>query len=297
MSQDMPDGGIAEPLVIAVAPNGARKTKADHAAIPLTPLELGEEAARCRDAGAAMIHLHVRSDDGGHSLDPGRYRDGIAAVRDAVGDDLIIQITTEAVGIYEAAEQMATVRDVVPEAVSTAIRELVPDAASEDDAAAFYAWAAEQGILVQYILYDAGDVFRFVDLRQRGVLPAGPASVLYVLGRYAAGQRSSPTDLLPFLAAAEGHDLAWHWSVCAFGPLEGACALTAAGLGGHARVGMENNMLLNDGSLAPDNAALVRQVSEGAAFMSRPVADASAARDMLARSPYRSVQAHPATRV
>lgn len=287
------DTTTGEPLMVAVAPNGARKVKKDHPAIPLTPAELATEAQACVDAGACMIHLHVRDDDGGHSLDPDRYKQAMAAIRDKVGDKLIIQITTEAVGIYQPAEQMASVRAVEPEAVSTAIRELVADASAEAAATDFFAWAVERGTFVQYILYDAADVNRFVDLRARGVLPGGVCSVLYVLGRYSKGQRSQPSDLLPFLEAAAGHDDDWHWSVCAFGPLEGACALTAAGLGGHARVGMENNTLLNDGSLASGNADLVRQVWEGAGMMSRPVADAAAARRMLCRSPQRVISESP----
>ncbi len=269
------------PLIVAVAPNGARRTKADHSSLPMTARESAEEAARCRDAGAAMIHLHVRDGEGRHSLDAGLYRDAITAVRGAVGDDLIIQVTTEAVGIYSAPEQMAMVREVRPEAISTAVRELIPDADSEPMAAAFYEWAVHERIAVQFILYDAMDVMRFAELRRRGVIPGDVASVLYVLGRYARDQRSRPSDLLEFVDAARDVDADWHWSVCAFGALEGACALSAAGFGGHARVGMENNLYLNDGTLTPGNAALVRQVIDGAALLGRPVATAAEARELV----------------
>ena len=81
--------------MIAVAPNGARKQKADHPALPLSSAELAETAMQCRDAGACMIHLHVRDARGRHSLDTDAYRQAITAVRDAVGPDMIIQITTE----------------------------------------------------------------------------------------------------------------------------------------------------------------------------------------------------------
>ncbi len=268
------------PLIIAVAPNGARRTKSDHPGLPLTAREIAREAALCCDAGAAMIHLHVRDSDGRHSLDADLYRDAIAAVQGAVGEGLIIQVTTEAVGVYSAAEQMAMVRDVRPEAISTAVRELIPDAASETDAAAFYEWAAGENIAVQFILYDDPDVRRFDDLRRRGVIPGDVASVLYVLGRYAKDQKSHPSDLLEFLDAAREVNADWHWSVCAFGALEGACALSAAGFGGHARVGMENNLYLSDGTLAPGNAALVRQVVDGAFLLGRPVATAAQAREL-----------------
>ena len=88
------------PLVIAVAPNGARRGKADHPRLPLTLDEIAHEAARCREAGAAMLHLHVRDAEGRHVLDAGLYRETIAAVRCAAGADFLIQITTEAVGRY-----------------------------------------------------------------------------------------------------------------------------------------------------------------------------------------------------
>ena len=113
-------------MMIAVAPNGARRQKADHQALPITPAELAETAVECQDAGASMIHLHVRDDQGGHLLDAQAYRVATAAVRDAVGPDMIIQVTTEAVGIYSVDEQIAVVQELKPEAVSLAVRELCP---------------------------------------------------------------------------------------------------------------------------------------------------------------------------
>ncbi|MBT4041448.1 MAG: 3-keto-5-aminohexanoate cleavage protein [Rhodospirillales bacterium] len=279
---DLSTDAAWQPLIIAVAPNGARRTKVDHPSLPMTARESADEAVQCRDAGASMIHLHVRDRDGGHSLDADLYRGATSAIRAAVGDDVIIQVTTEAVGIYSAAEQMAMVRDVRPEAISTAVRELVPDEAAERGAAEFYTWAARENIAVQFILYDGDDVMRFSDLRKRGVIPGDVVSVLYVLGRYAKDQKSRPSDLLEFMDAARSVSADWHWSMCAFGPLESACALSAASFGGHVRVGMENNLYLSDGTLTPGNAALVHQVLDGATLLGRPVATAAQAREILA---------------
>ena len=66
-------------VVVTVAPNGGRKTKADHPALPLTADELARTAAECLERGASMIHLHVRDAEGRHSLDPEAYRATIAA--------------------------------------------------------------------------------------------------------------------------------------------------------------------------------------------------------------------------
>lgn len=280
---------VSRPIAIAVAPNGARKTHVDHPALPITPDELAACARQCVEAGAAMLHLHVRRPDGTHSLEPDDYRPAIATVQRAVGDALVLQITTEAVGIYTPEQQMASVRALQPEAISAALRELVPDAAHEAEAARFFGELAAARTAIQYILYSADDVVRYRDLRARGVLPPPsdmPHWVLFVLGRYSAGQRSDPSDLLPFLQAwAEGGEITANvpWAMCAFGPREAECALTAALLGGHARLGFENNMMLPDGSTAPNNAALVTNLRGHLDALHRPLASAAELRSWFGR--------------
>lgn len=272
---------FSEPLIIASAPNGARKTKAEHPAIPIGPDDLAREAAKCAEAGASLLHLHVRDAAGKHSLDAEAYRAATAAVRRAVGERLIVQITTEAVGMFTPAEQIACVRAVKPEAVSVAVRELIPDAAHEAEAARFLAWLAAERILPQYICHTPEDLARLHDLRARGVVPGARIAVLYVLGNYADRAGGTPEALFPYFAAGgAADDLVW--SMCAFGPREAACALACAALGGHARVGFENNTALADGVTAPDNAALVAQTAANACAIGRTIAGADAARHIFA---------------
>lgn len=271
-----------DPLIVTVAPNGAYKTHAQHAAVPITAEAMAVTAKRCLDHGAAMLHMHVRQPDGKHLLDAQAYRDSTAAVRRAVGDELVVQITTEAAGVYAPPAQMQVVRDVIPEAVSVGLRELVvPGGADDAQLADFFGWLIDHDVMTQVILYDVADVQRWQDLRTRGVVPDAPWFLLFVLGRYSAGQTSSPTDLLPFLQA-HGDDRT-PWAMCAFGAQENACAIAAAALGGHARVGFENNLLLRDGGTAPDNAALVAQVTQGAAVLGRPLATAADVRAQFRR--------------
>ncbi|OVZ60840.1 class III aminotransferase [Pigmentiphaga sp. NML080357] len=259
------------PLILTVAPNGAYKKATDHPAVPVTPGQLAETAKRCLDAGAAMLHMHVRKADQSHSLEPDAYMAATRAVRQAVGNELVIQITTEAAGVYAPDEQVAAVMAVRPEAVSVGLREIALGPQADARVASLFSWLARERVMTQVILYDAGDIERWMDYRRQGVVPDAPWFVLFVLGRYSAGQMSSPSDLLPFLAA---YDQAHPWAMCAFGRHEHACAAAAAALGGHVRVGFENNLYLRDGSLAPDNAALVRQVAEVAAALGRPLATA-----------------------
>ena len=159
------------PTAIAVAPNGGRKVKADHPAVPLTAAELAFTAARCFDAGASMIHAHVRTADGLHLLDADAYREAIAAIRGAVGDKLIIQITSEALGQYTPAEQRAVVQAVKPEAASLALRELVPGAGEEKAFSDLLGWMKRESVTPQIILYDVSDAIRLAELQTRGLIP------------------------------------------------------------------------------------------------------------------------------
>lgn len=274
-------GDALQGISIAVAPNGGRRTKADHPAIPLTPKELALTARDCLDAGAAMIHVHVRKDDGSHLLDAEAYRAAIAAIRAAVGDRIVIQITSEALGIYSPAEQIAVVKAVRPEAVSLALRELVPDETHEAAFADLLSWAAREKVSPQIILYDPEEAVRLDGMRRRGLLSRDDIPVLYVLGRYTPGQRSLPGDLLPFLA--RGMPAYSHWSVCAFGRHEAACVTAAALLGGHVRVGFENNLWLPEGAAAGSNADLVRTVAAGLLPLSVPLLQGPALAQMLTR--------------
>lgn len=246
---------------VAVAPNGGRRTKADHPALPIGPAELARTAAECLEAGAAMIHAHVRDAQNRHLLDADAYRAVIAAIRTEVGARMVVQITSEALGIYSPQEQMAVVRAVRPQAVSLALREIAPDPADEAEFAAFLGWMKSEHIMPQFILYEPEEAVRFAALCQRGIVPYDDPAVLYVLGRYRPGQLSFPADLLPFLAA--GQPIFPRFMVCAFGRHETAATLAAGLMGGGLRVGFENNLALPCGAKAPNNAALVGAVTVG----------------------------------
>lgn len=242
-------------VALAVAPNGGRKTKADHPSLPLTADELARTAAECLERGASMIHLHVRDAEGRHCLDPEAYRAAIASICEAVGDRLVLQITSESLGRYSPAEQRAAVLRTNPEAVSLALRELAPETADEKDFGDFLGKLRQMRVHPQIILYTPVEAERLGAMAKAGLIPFDRLSVLYVLGRFALTRTGIPRDLLPFLAPEAPRFHAW--SVCAFGRRETACVTAAALLGGHARVGFENNLALPSGERAASNAELV----------------------------------------
>jgi uncharacterized protein (DUF849 family) len=257
-----------EPVSITVAPNGARRGKSDHRAIPLAPAEIAAEARACQAAGAAIVHLHVRAPDGSHSLDVGRYREAIAAVREAC--DIVIQPTTERVGIFAPEAMMAVFRALAPEMITFNLDELLDpdDAPQQGRVRDFLGEVDAAGTVPQYIVYSAEQLATLRRWWEAGWLPHARPFILLVLGRY-AGSVSRPADLLAYLPMIPER---WRWGLCAFGAPELACVVQAALAGGHCRVGFENNLLAPDGTPLADNAEQVARLAGILAALGMPLA-------------------------
>ena len=244
--------------MVMVAPNGARKTHRDHDNIPLSIEATVTEAKHCHAVGASILHAHVRGDQGEHVLDGGLYRELIAEM-DRQVPNMLVQITSEAVGRYSPEEQAAVIREVKPRMASMGLREITEQFADTRIAREFFAWCEENEVHIQHILFSANDLERFLEYRAQGVVPETQRCLMLVLGRYSADLESSPTDLEPFLQ----YDLnEFDWFTCAFGKREQECVLQAIAKGGHARIGFENNLYLPDGKLAESSAALVASLVE-----------------------------------
>lgn len=246
------------PFELMVAPNGARLTKTDHPGVPIAPDEIANTAYNCAQAGATAIHVHVRDEQGNHSLDPARYADVITRI--SAKTDISIQVSTEAAGVFDVDAQRCCLANVVTSDASVALREIARDPACLPET---YQMADARGISVQHILYNPDEVSQLLEHFDRNEIPQQSRRVLFVLGRYADGQISLPTDLEPFLQRLEVEPL--NWSVCAFGPNEQDCLLAALNHGGHVRIGFENNRIAPDGTVFPSNAAAVGAFVEAAA--------------------------------
>ena len=264
-----------DPFIVGVAPTGARRKTAEHPNLPVTVPEIVRAAAASVEAGASFVHLHIRDADEGHVLDADAYRDLLTQVRAAVGPDPVLQVTTEAVGRYGPEAQMALVRDLRPEAVSLAVRELVPGAADVPTFAAFVDWMAAERIAPQYLLYDRSDIAALGRLIASGIVPAAPCALI-ALGAYGDRRSGRPQELVPILDAPVGS-----WFAVCFGPGEIPTMLAAAAFGGHARVGFENSIQMPDGRLAEDNAEIVAATAAIAPLAGRPLADGAAARALM----------------
>ncbi len=259
------DPTVLKPLKITVAPTGARRQKSDHPKLPLSVAEIADDARRCAAAGADEIHLHVRDSDGGHSLSVNLYQLAIRTI-ERIAPGLDIQITTEAAGCFSVQQQYDLLRQLRPKAASIAVREVMQN---PDLAASIYSLCADAGVAVQHILYDHGDLAHLRQMLADRVLPDDMRDVLLVLGKYSPARAARPDEVEPFVRQLAG-DFP-NWTVCAFGSQELAVAATAIRLGGHVRIGFENNIHTPDGLLAVDNANNIARTVAQARSIGRPL--------------------------
>jgi len=241
-----------------VAPNGARLTKADHPALPVTIEETVACALACHAAGADGLHAHVRDTEQRHVLDLGLYAELLSELGQRA-PDLYVQITSEAAGRFTPAEQRHLVETLKPRAVSVALREITAD---QENAVTrrFFAMCAEAKIDVQHILYDAADIAHLARLVAQGDVPCDGLKTLIVLGRYTNGQTSTPTEVAALAQRLKSALPDADWAACAFGPQETACLIETMRHGGKTRIGFENNRLNTDGQVAANNAERVTEL-------------------------------------
>jgi len=245
---------------LMVAPNGARRIKKDHHAVPLTIKETVETAKACYSAGAGAIHLHVRDEQGNHVLDAGLYKEALNELENEV-PNMHIQVTTEAVGKYSPNDMRKLAYDVTPPGASIGTAELIPSRKPEDEDIKLYKYLTEAGTKIQHILYKPDDIDLLIDLLNKSDIPIENSWCLFVIGHY-TGKISYPENIPPFLKKMEENQIKLDWSICAFGKEEIGCLEKAVSLGGKIRVGLENSLFMPNGEIAPDNQAKVAAVKK-----------------------------------
>jgi len=245
---------------LMVAPNGARRIKKDHPAVPLTISETVETAKACYKEGAEAIHLHVRDENGQHVLDAGLYKEALNELENQV-PKMHIQVTTEAVGKYSPADMRKLAYDVVPPGTSIGTAELIPSRIPENEDIKLYKYLTEAGTKIQHILYKPEDIDLLVELLKKSNIKIDNAWCLFVIGHY-TGKISYPENIPPFLKKMEENKIKLDWSICAFGKEEIGCLDKAISLGGKIRVGLENSLFMPNGEMAPDNQSKVAAVKK-----------------------------------
>lgn len=268
-----------EKLIITAAICGAEVTKEMNPYVPYTIKELAIEAYLAAQAGASIIHLHVREDDGQPTQDVARFKDAIHAIRKLCPDVIIQPSTGGAVGMSNDERLQPT--ELFPEmctldcgSVNFGGDEVFIN--SENDIKYFAKKIYEKGIFPELECFGKMHVDQVNRLYHKGVLQS-PLHYSFVLG-VNGGQTGEERDFL-FLkdSIVEGST----YSVAGIGKYEFSLAELAIKHGGHVRVGLEDNLYINKGQLANGNADLVAKVVEIAKQYNREIASPREARRIL----------------
>jgi 3-keto-5-aminohexanoate cleavage enzyme len=263
--------------ILTAAIVGAEITRAQTPFLPITAGEIADEAARCRDAGVAVVHLHVRNADGTPSQSTELFARAIEAVR--AKTDVIVQTSTggavgmsidERAGPLACRPEMATLNcgtlnfgnDVF---VNT--RPEIRDLARR---------IRSSGSVPELECYEVGHIDEALTLLVEGLV-APPLHFQFVLG--VPGAIGAREEVIQFMARQIPAGSTW--GVAAIGRHQQPMTEAALRLGGHARVGLEDNIYLSKGVLSEGSAPLVTRAAAFARSIGRTVADPARARAIL----------------
>jgi len=268
-----------EKLIITCAISGAEVMKEHNPHVPYTIDEMVREAKGAVEAGASVIHVHARFDDGTPTQDKARYKAIIDAIRGACPDIIIQPSTGGAVGM--ARDERLAVTDLHPEMATLDCGTLNFGGDdifvnTENDIIHFARTMAEKKIFPELECFEKGHVDTVLRLNRKGIIKA-PLHFSFVLG-VNGGMTGEERDFR-FMRGSIPEDATY--SVVGIGRFEFPLAELAIMDGGHVRVGLEDNIYLEKGVLAEGNKALVEKAVRLAHKHKRTVATPDEARRIL----------------
>lgn len=269
-----------EKCIITVAPTGAWPKKENNPNVPITPQEIAEEVYDCWRAGAAIAHLHMRDDAGNGTMSTEKFTETIARIKEK-NCGIIINCTTS--GDLQATEQtrMAHLIKLKPEMASYDCGSmnwmhsglfLNPPAFLEQLGMVMN----ENGVKPEIEVFDASFIYNALYYQKKGVLK-GPLHFQLCMG--AAGGTAATVENLVYLKGLLPKDSTW--SAFGIGSGHMPILMTTIAMGGHIRVGMEDNVLYNKERLAKSNVEFVERAVRMIGEANRKVATVQDAKAIL----------------
>ena len=278
--------------IITAALTGVLSTRDQCPAIPYTPREIGEEAARAAQEGAAIVHIHARTPEGGPDWSVETFAQIYSEVR--ARSDVIVNFSTGAVGI-PVEDRIAHIRELRPEmaalnmgSMNYAIYSAKKKAFHHDhvfanpfkDISFFLKAMNEASIRPELECFDTGHIGNTRPLIHQGILkpPYQFSLIMGVLGGIPASTRHliDQVDTLPPQS---------HWQVIGISLAQWSLAAAAITMGGNVRVGLEDNFYLEEGRMAKSNGELVAKAARMCRELGTEVASPAEARKQLGLEP------------
>jgi len=276
---DMSD--LSNKVILTVATTGAWPKKENTPYVPLQPKEIAEEIYACWKAGASMAHIHVRDDDDNASMDYEKFRETVELVRAKKDCDIVLNLTTSGgIGLDDDVRMKPFIL-LKPEMASydcgsmnwqnTTVFENSPKFLEK-----LGLKMQEAGVKPEIEIFDVGMIYNALYYLKKGVLKA-PLHFQFVLG--AAGGMPATVENLVYLKnlIPEGST----WSALGIGKGHLPILYAALALGGHVRVGMEDNILYSKGVLAKSNVEFVERTKRTVHEFGKEVATPDEARRIL----------------
>lgn len=277
--------------IITAALAGAGAYKNNNPAVPYTPFEFADEAAKAYQAGAAMVHIHPRTDEGIPTPDVERARDIYNAIRDKT-PELIVNISTGWAGLETSTEQrFEAVLEIKPEMASLNTNTMnfgIPDHKSgtilfefifENTFSMFekFGKAMEENFIKPEIeVYDMGGLDNFLLISKQGFFKP-PYNINFVWGT-AGGQQFRPDTFISMVHALKPES---RFTTCGVARNEFPAIMQSCLMGGHMRVGLEDNVRMPNGELAKGNYELVEVAVRVAEAIGREPATPEEAREIM----------------
>jgi 3-keto-5-aminohexanoate cleavage enzyme len=270
---------MTAPCIITVAITGSLPQKKDNPAVPISIAEQIESTHASYEAGATVVHLHVRNDDGSPTSSPERFAAVQAGIRRHC-PGMIVQFSTG--GRSGAGRERGLHLSLQPDMASLATGSVNFPSRVYDNSPELVDWLAlemtERGIKPEIEAFDLSMIFQAARMQQDGRLH-GPLHVQFVMGI----RNAMPVDREVFEFYVRTLDRiapGSTWTGAGIGKDQMTVARWSLELGGHCRTGLEDNVRLDRDTLAPSNAALVRKVVRLCEQAQRPVASVDEARSL-----------------
>ena len=270
-----------EKLIITAAICGAEVTKEQNPAVPYTVEEIVKEAKSAVDAGAAIVHLHVREDDGTPTQSRDRFQECETAIYKACPNVILIPSTGGAVGMTPEERLQSTDTTPVPEMATLDCGTCNFGDEIFDNTMptmrAFGKRMMERGIKPEYECFEMGHLDTILTMARKGQVPGAPMQFNFVLG--VPGCTPATVDNLCWLV--KNIPAGSTWTSTGIGRHAFTLAAPTIVMGGNVRVGFEDNLYLEKGVLAKSNGELVDKVVRMAKLLGREVATSDEARVIL----------------
>ena len=269
--------------IITVAPVGAETTRDDNPNLPLSPEEIVEDVVAAWEAGASIAHLHVRDEEGAPTQDPEVFRTVVAGIRKR--SDIIIQVSCGG-SVGMSAEERAGPLSIDPEmaTLTTGTVNFGAEVFSNPYplVVEFARMMKERNVRPEIEIFDSGMLATAHILLKKGLVEM-PLHFDFVLG-VPGGMQATAKNLVYLM---EGLPEGATWTVAGIGRHELPMATMALAMGGHVRVGFEDNVFYEKGRVAKSNAELVARIARLANELGRGVATPDEARRTLGLAPLR----------